>query len=121
MVSMDQGSDGVSAGFALEYHFGLNVSKIADFAHGAHKDVQVALRECSLSDFNLVAMISSNVVHGPDKGDYRFHQMRDAMRQAYAQLDHRTPLFAEQAAAIHSQVSSKGHDWPDEADLEKEV
>ena len=51
-VSLDQGSDGLSASFALEYFWKANCTRICDFAHGAHKDLQAALRACGMFDHN---------------------------------------------------------------------
>ena len=98
-----------------------NVLRFCDFAHGAHKDLQVALKQCSLFDLILVFMISANVLHGPDKDDMRFHQIRDAMRVAYTTLNERTPIFADLAPGIHEDLRNAGHTFPNEDPLEVEV
>ena len=113
-IALDQGSDGVAATYALEYKFRCNVSKFGDFGHGAHKDVQVALRSAALFDYALVFMVSANVLHGPFSDDQRFHQIRDAMKLAYRDLSEETPLFADLAPLIHAELKAGGHEFPNE-------
>ena len=120
-ASLDQGSDGLSASFSLEYYWHVNITRMADFSHGGHKDLQIALGAACLKDWNHVAMISANVPHGPDKDDLRFHQLRSAMATAYETRDETTPVFAEFAADIHATMKKHGHAFPNEQSLEKEA
>ena len=96
---------------SLEYHFNLNITRNWDYSHGCNKDLHLALRETKLFDFILLFMVSANVLHGPDKDDQRWHEVRDAMRVAYKTLDHTTPLFAAQAMEIHSALKLEGFDF----------
>lgn len=120
-AASDQGSDGLSAGFALENHYNINISRFADFGHGAHKDMGLSLKAIGLWDFVLTAMISANVLHGPHQDDWRYTQIRDSMKQAYSTLSEKTPLFAELAPAIHSELANAGHQWSGELPLDTEV
>lgn len=83
--------------------------------------LQVALKDVGMFDFILVYMISANCTHGPFQDDGRYHQVRDAMKAAYEQLDERAPLFATLAADISEELKRGGHTWPYEKPLEAEV
>lgn len=120
-ISMDQGSDGLSAAFALQNFFSLNCSLFFDFSHGGHKDLQAALRACHLMDFILLYMVSANLMHGPNKDDARFNQARACMKKAYAELDESTPLFAAVVPAIADELMREGVTFPKDTPLEQEV
>ena len=66
-------------------------------------------------------MISANAMHGPDRDDMRYHQVRDAMRGAYKHLDEKTPAFASAAAKIYDDLKRTRHEWAGEKRIETEV
>lgn len=121
-ISMDQGSDGlISAAFALQNFFPLNSSLFFDFSHDGHNDLQAALRSCHLMDFILLCMVSANLMHGPNKDDARFNQVRACVKKAYSELDESTPLFAAAVPVVADELMREGVTFPEEALLEQEV
>lgn len=83
-VAMDRGSDGESAMNALIFMLKLNIWQWGDPSHGANRDLDMSLRHNNLWQYWLLMLISFNLPFGPDRDDYRYHQMRDAMKAYFA-------------------------------------
>ena len=81
----------------------------------------MALRSAALFVYALVFIFSANVLHGPFSDDQRFHQICDAMKMAYRDLDEGTPLFADLAPLIHTEPKAGGHEFPNEQSMSRET
>ena len=108
-LATDQGPSDVCAKHALQYKFGVSVTHWSDLAHGANKDLQLAVKRAGLGDWLIVFAIHANLLHGPQqKDDTRYRQMKEAMREAYTCLDENTPLFQEHALAAKLDIDNWG-------------
>ena len=81
----DQGSDMLSASYALLYKpdLKLNCSVYFDPSHGANRDFWLAVGDHSLLNFTMLMMIVMNLPHGPDETDVRYQQTKSTMTQHY--------------------------------------
>ena len=78
-ISMDMGSDGVSAVHALLYMWMVCCDLVPDWSHGLSRSVFQTLKKCNLYSLMLLGVISWNVPFGPDKEDQRFLQIKGHM------------------------------------------
>lgn len=81
LLSLDQGSDGLSGAHAALYdqNLRLNCSAHYDPSHGSWRDIQGCIRDSGLYQWCLLGLCTMNLSHGPELTDLRFAQIRDAM------------------------------------------
>ena len=123
-ICSDLGPDNLCAINALQRNpeWRANVCMIGDPSHGAHRDLDLALKGANLWKLWVSMMISWNLHHGPDRDDIRYHQVREAMQTMLASdSPHTSTLFAEFCPRIQKDLQSSGVTLPGEQSLEKEI
>ena len=100
-LGMDQGADGLSAGWAGVYFFKLNLTLVFDPSHGANKDVDLAIKRVGVDDFWRLMMVSWNLPMGPNNDCQRCLAVREAVDSLFKILTPSTfPLFAANQSQI---------------------
>lgn len=121
-VGMDLGSDGCSAGHSLAYLWKTNIEMLPDHAHGANRSVICALKSAGLYGLTLLWLVHVNLLHGPDKEDYRYHQCREHLRELYSSSTAaETPLFLFLASRIITAMKHLGFDFVSGQPLEQQA
>ncbi len=106
---------------ALVHHFGLNVWQWPDSSHGCNRDFMLALQGCSLKKFWLCMVVSFKVPFGPDRDDYRYHQIRSTVKAYFRSHDITTAyLFQQMCPAILEEHHKAGITYPGEMSAEQE-
>lgn len=111
-IGMDLGSDGCSALHGLQYLFGCCIEGVPDGAHGANRSMVCALKASGLFGLILLWVVSVNLLHGPDREDYRYAQLREHMQLLFERPDPTgVPLFISMAPRIIASLKSTGAEF----------
>ena len=68
---------------ALHYYIKLNVWGTYDPSHCTGRAWDATAREMNVWDFSLLMMISDNLVHGPDRDQGRYNQVRACLSEVH--------------------------------------
>lgn len=113
----DMGSLNVCGMHALLYHWKLNAAPIWDFGHGAHKDLDVALKAVGKWIFWLMRCLDLNLLHGPDDDDWWWTRVQDFMREwDKKHTETNDAIFQYCAPRMHEQLQSVGIVFEDSSD-----
>lgn len=118
-LSLDLGSDGVTATSALTYKedMALNLLRWPDPSHGCNRSVDQALVKTQLRGFWMLMMISWNLPFGPDADSLRQQQMRETMSFVLREFSPaECPLYQELGPRILKDLTLSGVELPGEGD-----
>ena len=111
-IGMDFGSDGNCVAHAMTYHFKLAVERMPDQSHINNRVVYNSLKEVGLYPLVLLLVVGWNLLHGPDKEDTRWHQVREGLGDMYARSQwYDVPLFVSMAPRIIASLRQMGVDF----------
>jgi hypothetical protein len=106
-IAMDGCSVGVSGVHALKYFFNCNLWEWPDPSHCLCRDWDDLLRQLGLWDFLLLKLIDWNALHGDNKDESRYNQLREALSTIYNKYTAASmPLFRELAPAMITQLEA---------------
>ena len=122
-LSMDLGSDGVSAYFAMIYKFYLNLWLVPDESHSIKNSFIEMLKAAGMYDLWLLLLISWNLEHGPRQEEARRQELRSRLAYCYeSRSPSQTPFFLRGAADMVRDLELYGvYQFPRLLPIEQEL
>lgn len=112
-VNADLGSDALSGYQALQRHCALNCDLVPDVSHGVHNDVKLALSATGLYGFFIVAVCAFNLPWGPDRDEFRYQQIREAVIKMHSNRQPwQMPIFQAMAPKLLQDLRRQGVELP---------
>lgn len=122
-LSMDLGSDGVSAFHAMCYKWRVNVFLLADESHSIKKSFNEMLRMTGLWELFLLMLVTFNLEFGPRQEESRRTEIRHALQSCYAgRRPSQCPLYLELVPRMVEELEGCGQaSFPRQEPVEDEL